>query len=1032
MIQSPTVCTTVHRSVFQKLVICCTLCLVRAGVADEITSTTPHWVWVENNQGDDSPIVESQTALPSHAIRRTFVLSSGFQRATLRIATDFCHARIRINGRVLTTIGPYSAITSSDATDYLTIGSNTLQIDLLPEVGPSAVACSLVTHVNEHEQLTLTTSSDWETLDGRQTIRNLGPVPSELWGDRTNPIELSPTDNYQQWKQAAKPTEAEAADTFVAEPKFRILPGFEIQQLRSALPEEGSWISMAFDPDGRLTISREDRGLLRMTLADDLSRVERVETINDQLLECRGLLYAHDSLYANANNSKALFRLRDQDDDGIPEHIELLREYGGGVGHGRNDLALGPDGWIWSIHGDSVNPPDQNAAVDLTSPLRDSRRGPRLREGHVVRVSPDGSQAELVCSGLRNPYGIAFDRFQNAFTYDADNEYDMGTPWYRGTRIWQLFAGSDFGWRITQGSWPPYFTDRADNATAVLATGKGSPTAIMFGRNLNFPPPYRDCLYVLDWAYGRVLAVHMARRGASRRSNAELFLQGLPLNVTDLAEGPDGALYLITGGRKTQSALYRIAWTANRTATAGAAEIFPGVARTHEQDCHDSAALIAEEIRQGELYLRADSPDLQKTVQWALEHIASADPHLRTLANVTLQRTPHEYWAATTLAIQHPGEFLEASLSLVRCGDREIVAETLKRLLRDDHASCDLFDSQRLRVISVRLQSFQDAYANHPDLFGSETIPSLVTCLTKDLDILDQTADCICYGDSKRSVMWRLAVAAGNAGASPESAAYRNLLRSSSQEDQLAAMLALRSSLSLAGPELTAQFFHTLNAAGDYSAGDGMKTFVKNIREDALKNLSNEQRTQFGAIPVANNQSSPLPTPRPAIQQWTMDKLQQLIAERKPTGDAMRGSKIFRDALCIHCHRYGSAGNAVGPDLTWVAGRFSRKDLCESILYPSRVIAEPWQLTRVETASGLVHTGRLVFSGDYRSEFLQLSTNPLNPQNITTIDKKQVESLELVNVSPMPQGLLDGFNLQDFADLLSYLESHAAGALTQE
>ena len=72
---------------------------------------------------------------------------------------------------------------------------------------------------------------------------------------------------------------------------------------------------MAFDPRGRITISREDKGLLRMTLDQQHASVERVETINDTLLECRGLLYAHDALYANANNSKGLYRLRDTDGD---------------------------------------------------------------------------------------------------------------------------------------------------------------------------------------------------------------------------------------------------------------------------------------------------------------------------------------------------------------------------------------------------------------------------------------------------------------------------------------------------------------------------------------------------------------------------------------------------------------------------------------------------------------------------------------------------------------------------------------------
>src|SRR3569623_218347 len=80
----------------------------------------------------------------------------------------------------------------------------------------------------------------------------------------------------------------------------------------------------------------------------------------------------------------------------------------------------------------------------------------------------------------------------------------------------------------------------------------------MCGTHLDFPAPYREAMFALDWAYGRVLAVHLAPRGAGYRASLELFMQGKPLNVTDVATGPDGAMWLITGGRKTRSALYRV------------------------------------------------------------------------------------------------------------------------------------------------------------------------------------------------------------------------------------------------------------------------------------------------------------------------------------------------------------------------------------------------------------------------------------------------------------------------------------------
>ena len=85
----------------------------------------------------------------------------------------------------------------------------------------------------------------------------------------------------------------------------------------------------------------QNKGLLRFSFSKDRSKIIQVETIEDSLKECRGLLYAHGALYANANNSKALYRLRDTNGDGKFEEEKLLKATGGGVGHGQGD---GEDG----------------------------------------------------------------------------------------------------------------------------------------------------------------------------------------------------------------------------------------------------------------------------------------------------------------------------------------------------------------------------------------------------------------------------------------------------------------------------------------------------------------------------------------------------------------------------------------------------------------------------------------------------------------------------------------------------------------
>src|SRR5690606_817591 len=119
--------------------------------------------------------------------------------------------------------------------------------------------------------------------------------------------------------------------------------------------------------------------------------------------------------------------------------------------------------------------------LDATSPLRAARRHAPSHEGHLLRFDRDGKNCELVAAGLRNPFGIDFNAAGDLFTYDADAEHDLGSPWYRPTRVVHLVRGGDFGWRAVTGSWPPYYPDHPDNAVPGLDIGKGSPTAVKFG-----------------------------------------------------------------------------------------------------------------------------------------------------------------------------------------------------------------------------------------------------------------------------------------------------------------------------------------------------------------------------------------------------------------------------------------------------------------------------------------------------------------------------------------------------------------------
>ncbi len=197
---------------------------------------------------------------------------------------------------------------------------------------------------------------------------------------------------------------------------------------------------MTFDDRGRLIVARDKRGIARLTLTDDHSSVERYEVLENTLLHCRGVLWAHDSLYACATDSKGFYRLRDTDADDQFDSVELLKplDYQSRYGHGTNQLVLGPDDMLYIVSGNDVAFPEGTAADSPYRDPHDDHLLPEVRDavqdvrvGHILKTDLDGKHWEVIAGGFRNPFDLAFNNDGELFTYDADMEWDAGAPWYR-------------------------------------------------------------------------------------------------------------------------------------------------------------------------------------------------------------------------------------------------------------------------------------------------------------------------------------------------------------------------------------------------------------------------------------------------------------------------------------------------------------------------------------------------------------------------------------------------------------------------
>ena len=936
-----------------------------------LVAAAPDWIWSTKERRADTPAV----------FTRDFSITTRPATARLRALADFASLAVTINGRIVGEAEAYGPWIELDAAPFLKVGKNTLTLRARSVAGPAAVALQL------DLEKPIATGVDWR-MEGIATPPIVfGNLAAESFWAAPD-LTLHESDDYTQWKRAV------SGGNGTSPAALRTLPGYEVQLLRSAHTNEGSWVSMAFDPQRRLTLSKEDRGLLRLTLdgkPQSVTKVEHIVGLKDELRECRGLLYAHGSLYASANNSKALFRLTDTDGDGRFDTQEKLHDFIGGTGHGRNDLTLGPDGKIYLIHGDDIH--HSTNATDRTSPLRRLRQPFRPNEGHLTRLDADGKRLEILSAGLRNPYGVAINADGEAFTYDADAEHDMGAPWYRPTRVNHLTSGTDFGWRAVTGSWPPYFPDQPHFAAPVLDIGKGSPTAVEFGTRSHFPDAHRNALFILDWTYGRILAVHLTPHGASYRGRAEEFLRGRPLNVTDLAFGPDGAMYFITGGRKTQSSLYRVAYT-------GAAKPFPVLTAQQTARNAFSAEARAQRRKMESFHLSQNVSDIAPI--WP--NLGSADPRIANAARVALEHHPVSQWRDAALTVKNTGAALPAWMALLAADNATAPAIT-ERLLKLDLAALPV--SQQLAALHLH----NECRAAAPSLSSAAVL--------RQLDPLFPAARW-----ELNQALAPLLVQLRATNLVPRAMA---LLQSAQrQEERMHLLFVLRMVSEGWTPTLRRDYFTALGETSHYLGGDGMPKFVERIRQDAMIGLTPAEKESLAAVLKGPPALPPLPdlAGRKFVREWKMADLAGALEFERGTRNWTNGRALFSVAMCARCHRVASEGYPVGPDLTHVASRFGRRDLLEAIVDPSKAVAQNYHTDKLTLTDGRTLTGRVVPHLDYRSPDLLFAEDALFADRTMVIPKTSVRAHAKSEVSLMPVGLLNGLSRDEILDLLFYLESN--------
>ncbi len=851
------------------------------------------------------------------------------------------------------------------------------------------------------------------------------------------------------------------ADAYSKVQKIKLQPNFKAEHLYS--PSEnnnGSWVAMTFDDKGRMITCDQFGYLYRLTIPPVGSDTNQSK-INVEKLDIKiagdtskltigyahGLLYAFNSLYVMVNDEgdttlsrrSGLYRVQDTDNDDQFDKITLLKRLNGAGEHGPHTAILSPDKKsIYVIAGNHTDIPEMDA-YRLPKTWKEDNLFPLIKDpnghandryapgGWIAHIDSAGANWELVSAGYRNPFDIAFNEDGELFTYDADMEWDFGMPWYRPTRINHVTSGSEYGWRTGNSKWSPTYPD---NLPPVLNIGQGSPTNLISGSNARFPEKYRRSLFAFDWSFGIIYAIMLQPEGSSYKANAEVLVSGSPLPVTDGVIGPDGSLYFLTGGRKLDSDLYRVYYgNANESNAPLTSRL--SAAQTQAQNTR----------KQLEKFHGAPDP---KAVNTAWPYLKNSDRFIRYAARIAIEHQPVSEWQEKALSEKDPQILTQAIIALARTDSPNIQPKMIDALTSINFNQ--LSEPQKIDVLRafelciLRMGKPQGAANAKMISYLNPQFPAKSNELNRLLSKV------LVHVDAPQAVAKTMALMATAKDDNAEQKTFTSsadlLARNPQYSLDIAGMLAktppaqkiyyltvLSEAKTGWTPELREKYFKWFQTAFGYKGGNSYVGFIEKARKMALIKVPKEKVEHFNTISgnslveINGRRTTVVGNPKGPGRNWTIKDALDVVEHDSTDRNFMQGRMLFSATLCGTCHSMkGEGGGAVGPDLTQLGTRFSKRDILEAIIEPSKVISDQYAATVFTLKDGSTISGRL--KNEENGKYY-VSMNPFAPQTLQVILKKNVVSTKPSDVSIMYPGTINRLNKEELKDLMAYLVSAA-------
>lgn len=946
-------------------------------IVSTVAQETPNWIWGEPDKATGEIEFVGE-----------FELDAKPDSGVLHVTADDFFVLV-VNGQFLLFSENWRNLRKIDVTHLLKPGPNKISIRARNREGAAGLLAWL-----EADDFRFTTSDAWQTRSGWNDENaewaaafEVGELGVEPWGD--------------PW--------SESGVEHILAPE-----GFVVEKVYDVPPSQGSWVAICNDSEGGFYASdQDDRGVFRFRIEG--GQAVDVRRVAGELSGAQGLMILGNDLYAHVGGT-GLVRTRNGDVD----------ELGGSRGRGEHGihgvirepgtqqlLTMGGNAsGIPEVASSRVAATYENHLIErFHDPLHAKRAAWVAPAGWVCRYDPDKAAYETFCVGFRNAYDLAANAHGDLFTFDSDEEWDLGMPWYRPTRICMVVSGGDYGWRAGSDNWPPYYED---SLPPLVEIGPGSPTGMLSGAGAKFPARYQNAIFALDWTYGTMRALHLRPAGSSYDVKVEEFVTGAPLPMTDAVIAADGSMVLTTGGRRIASAVYRVRYVGEESTE-------PAGAFDYKDTAKDRSLR-----RELEAFHGKQNP---AALDAAWPHLASPDRFLRHAARVAVEWQPVESWTRRLETETRPQAIVTGVVALARMGKPEHAELAQQKIGELDLAALD--EGQMLGALRGQALVWERLGVHEPDT----TVEQLLTLFPHESGLVTcELARLLAYQQEPRMIEPALRVLAEAKRPAPPAWADTTLTERNTGDsyggtfDRFLANRPPETAIRVASflVELSDQwseaqarrYFEFLQSLSQYQGGASYGRFQIEFRNRALANAGPELAAIAADFPPIPSDRRPI-TVKPPLgpgREWTVVEALTAV-EELGWEDANResGRNLFHATSCVACHVFDGEGGAIGPDLSNVRGKFGAEQLLEAIIEPSKAISDQFGSYDVELTSGKVVTGLVIEGSDGDDVRVYVG------EEIRPFPRTEGREIRQSPVSAMPPGLVNSLSPEELRDLVAYL-----------